>query len=57
VRELTLNVFSVTIRCPVCAGSASARYHGPDQENAAQMRHRCADCGFSWTQTPAVRSF
>jgi C4-type Zn-finger protein len=57
VRELTLNVFTVTVRCPVCAGSANARYRAPHQGNAGQMRHKCTDCGFTWDQAPAARAF
>lgn len=57
MRELTLNVFTVTVRCPVCAGSANARYRAPHQGNAGQMRHKCTDCGFTWDQAPAARAF
>jgi transposase-like protein len=57
VRQLTLNVFSLTVRCPVCGGSENARYHGPYLGHGGQMRHKCTDCGFTWDQEPTLRTF
>jgi hypothetical protein len=52
---LTINVFNVTKRCPVCGGAANSRYHGPDELDAGQMKRKCVDCGYTWDEAPAAR--
>jgi C4-type Zn-finger protein len=56
VSRLTLSVHNVTGRCPVCGGSANARYHAQDYEAVAHMKHKCTDCGFTWEEVPVSRS-
>jgi transposase-like protein len=57
VTSLTVNVFNVTNRCPVCGGAANARYHASGATVSAQMRRKCKDCGFTWDEAPMARSF
>ncbi len=52
---LTINVFNVTNRCPVCGGAANARYHGPDHRDSGQMKRKCTDCGYRWDEEPVAR--
>jgi transposase-like protein len=52
---LTINVFNVTNRCPVCGGAANSRYHGRDEVGASQMKRKCTDCGYTWDEVPTTR--
>jgi transposase-like protein len=56
VTTLTINVFNVTRRCPVCGGSANARYHAPELATEAHMKHKCGDCGYTWIEESQARS-
>ena len=53
---LSINVFNVTNRCPVCGGAANARYHGPEKSTAPHMNRKCADCGYRWDERAVTRS-
>lgn len=57
VTTLTVNVFNITSRCPVCGGTADARYQASAPEATAQMKRKCRDCGFTWQQPSLARSF
>jgi hypothetical protein len=48
---VTINLFDVTDRCPVCAGAAKARYRGSQTSAAPRRRRKCGDCGFTWDET------
>ena len=52
---LTINVFNVTNRCPVCGGAANSRYHSPAFHIAGEMRRKCTDCGYTWDEAPVAR--
>jgi C4-type Zn-finger protein len=54
--SLTVTMFSVTNRCPVCGGAANARYHRPAESDVAHMKRKCGDCGFTWEEKAVARS-
>ena len=53
---VTMNVFNVTNRCPVCGGAANIRYHSLEDRQAAGMKRKCGDCGFTWAEAAVRRS-
>jgi len=52
---VALKVFSLTCGCPVCGGSANARYQGSQENEGPGLRRKCTDCGFTWDERPALR--
>jgi hypothetical protein len=56
VATLTINVFNVTNRCPVCGGAANSRYHNVAHTRAGQMKRKCTDCGYTWDEAPVART-
>jgi hypothetical protein len=56
VSTLTVNVFTITNRCPVCGGAANSRYHPAVTAAGARVDRKCCDCGFTWDEKATRRS-
>ncbi|MGH9017715.1 MAG: hypothetical protein ACRDY1_08210 [Acidimicrobiales bacterium] len=52
---MTMNVFDITARCPLCGGQPLPRYEAADDAHGPLLRRDCRDCGFGWDVRPVTR--